>query len=345
MTDLSTSNLTNFWDGFQERFEEWNGSSDPCYDRNIWYFCTSRWYFSSDECKKYCVNNNYCSLYWTKQAKICCGTCDQTCSSMGESVRGECWTPITTKATTTTTTTTSTTKRPTTRTSTRITTRTTPTTPIDTTTSTTINSESYTKQPFRKSPFISLPIVAGLLLIFIVIYFLRRKIKLSLNMSTDNQSNDWIQPSITVNETETRPTAPSTDDDRSFDNDETNIQIVFPLDTHFPETTEPSAPLNDSLPAYETLNIERPPEYLEIFAKRQSQKQSSESGSSLECTICFEHVNVNRKWTAFVPCGHRICQPCSETISAPSGGPSRNTCPICRKSIKQYLILEGIYDE
>ena len=50
--------------------------------------------------------------------------------AMGESVRGECWTPITTKSTTTTTTTRipSTTEKPTTRTSTRTSSTTTTTT-------------------------------------------------------------------------------------------------------------------------------------------------------------------------------------------------------------------------
>ena len=170
-------------------------------------------------------------------------------------------------------------------------------------------------------------------------------------MSTNDRSNDSLRPAtgISVDENDTVPNAPATDDGTNFNDDETDEHIVLPLDTQFSETAEPTAPPNDSPPAYHsaygTLNIEKPPENLEIFAQRQSETHSSESGKNSECTICFEHVNVDRKWTAFVPCGHRICQPCSKTISAQSGGPSRNTCPICRKSIKQYLILEGIYDE
>ena len=353
MTDLSISDLTNYWNGFQERFEKWNrwnrwfgtdGSNDACSRLNINRFCNG-WsfttedgypglhfgYFPSDDCETYCVNNNYCRLYWTKQAKICCEKCDQTCTSMGESVVGECWTP--------TTTTTTTTRIPSTTTK----------NPVTTSSFTTTNGTSYTKQPFGKSPFISLPIVAGLLFIFIAIYLLRRRIKLSLNMSTGDRSDDSLRPSISVDENETMPNAPATDDETNVNEIETNIHIVSPLDTQFSETAEPTAPPNDSPPAYHsaygTLNIEKPPEYLEIFAKKQSETNNSVSGNNSECTICFEHVNVNRKWTAFVPCGHRICQPCSVTISAPSGGPCRNICPICRKSIKQYLILEGIYDE
>ena len=110
------------------------------------------------------------------------------------------------------------------------------------------------------------------------------------------------------------------------------------------------------------LNIRKQPEFLEIFDSLQCKTHQNhqleskmkhmtnkmeilESGLNSECTICFEHVNADRKWTAFVPCGHRICQPCSETISAPSRGRSQNTCPTCRKEIQQYLVLEGIYEE
>ena len=46
MTDLSKSALTNFWNGFQERFEEWNGSLDQyaCTHWNIKRFCNG-WTF------------------------------------------------------------------------------------------------------------------------------------------------------------------------------------------------------------------------------------------------------------------------------------------------------------
>ena len=109
-------------------------------------------------------------------------------------------------------------------------------------------------------------------------------------------------------------------------------------------------------------NFRKQPEFLEMYDSLQCKTNQNhqleskmkhmankmeilESGMNSECTICFEHVNADRKWTAFVPCGHRICQPCSETISAPSRGRSQNTCPTCRKGIEQYLVLEGIYEE
>ena len=260
MTDLSISDLTIFWNGFQEEFDDW-------YDDEYWYtkslycspnvierFCHFSNRFSFDECQTYCVNENYCSLYWTKQAKHCCNICYKTCTSMEESVRGKCWTPITTKSTTTTTTTRvpSTTKKTTTRTS-MTTTTTTTKNPLTTSSFTTTNGTLYTKQPFGKSPYISLPIVAGLLLCFIVIYLLRRRIKSSLNMSTRNRSND----SSLVYQAEIRPTAPSTDDDTSFNDNETNIQINPPLDTN----PKPNAPASDAPPSYDDCITISPPSY------------------------------------------------------------------------------------
>ena len=57
-----------------------------------------------------------------------------------------------------------------------------------------------------------------------------------------------------------------------------------------------------------------------------------------ECQICFDAVSVDRKWTAFVPCGHRICNECAEKIS------SACKCPHCRKNIIRFLVLQGIYE-
>ena len=109
-------------------------------------------------------------------------------------------------------------------------------------------------------------------------------------------------------------------------------------------------------------NFREQPEFLEMYDSLQCKTNQNhqlesklkhmankieilESEINSECTICFEHVNADRKWTAFVPCGHRICQPCSEKLSAPSRGHSKNTCPTCRNGIQQYLVLEGIYEE
>ena len=126
------------------------------------------------------------------------------------------------------------------------------------------------------------------------------------------------------------------------------------------EITTLNAELNNLKANYSSQNIRKRPEFLEIFDSLQCKTHQNhqleskmkhmankmeilESELNSECTICFEHVNADRKWTAFVPCGHRICQPCSETIA--SRGRSQNTCPTCRKRIQQYLVLEGIYEE
>ena len=254
MTDLSTSDLKNFWEGFQKEFDDWYYAPNGYYT-DIFYcatdlierFCRPNFYqdhFSSEECETYCVNDNYCSLYWTKQAKICCEkTCDQRCTSMGESVRGECSSTTTTSMTTTTTTTKN---------------------PVTTSTFPTTNETSYTKQPFGKSPLISVPIVAGLLFLFIVVYLLRRRFKSPLNMSTGDRSNDsvffdqMIQFFSSVYEAEIRPTAPSTDDDNSFTDNETNKQIIPSLETQ----PEPNAPSTDAPPSYDDCVSISPPKTL-----------------------------------------------------------------------------------
>ena len=36
-----------------------------------------------------------------------------------------------------------------------------------------------------------------------------------------------------------------------------------------------------------------------------------------ECPICFETVSLERKWTAFIPCGHRTCAECAQQRTRP----------------------------
>ena len=71
-------------------------------------------------------------------------------------------------------------------------------------------------------------------------------------MSTGDRSND-----SSVYEAEIRPTAPSTDDDNSFSDNETNIQIILPLDTE----PEPNAPSHDAPPSYDDCVTISPPSY------------------------------------------------------------------------------------
>ena len=71
-------------------------------------------------------------------------------------------------------------------------------------------------------------------------------------MSTRDRSND-----SSVYEAEIRPTAPSTDDDNSFSDNETNIQIIPPLETQ----PEPNAPSIDAPPSYDDCISISPPSY------------------------------------------------------------------------------------
>ena len=70
-----------------------------------------------------------------------------------------------------------------------------------------------------------------------------------------------------------------------------------------------------------------------------------------ECTICFEEVSANRKWTAFNPCGHRVCSDCADKFCNKTSAPrwpaiqntNRQKCPHCRQNVNSFLVLEGIY--
>ena len=64
-----------------------------------------------------------------------------------------------------------------------------------------------------------------------------------------------------------------------------------------------------------------------------------------ECPICFEETSIERKWTAFLPCGHRTCSECADKISALPRNTNRRKCPNCRENINCFLVLEGIYED
>ena len=63
-----------------------------------------------------------------------------------------------------------------------------------------------------------------------------------------------------------------------------------------------------------------------------------------DCPICFEDISLVRKWTAFLPCGHRTCSECADKISVLPRATNRRKCPNCRENINCFLVLEGIYD-
>ena len=63
-----------------------------------------------------------------------------------------------------------------------------------------------------------------------------------------------------------------------------------------------------------------------------------------ECPICFEPTSIERKWTAFLPCGHRTCSDCADKISTLPRNTNGRKCPNCRENINCFLVLEGIYE-
>ena len=73
-------------------------------------------------------------------------------------------------------------------------------------------------------------------------------------------------------------------------------------------------------------------------------KESKADTSADECPICFEKTSIERKWTAFLPCGHRTCSDCADKISSLPRSTNRRKCPNCRENINCFLVLEGIYE-
>ena len=73
-------------------------------------------------------------------------------------------------------------------------------------------------------------------------------------------------------------------------------------------------------------------------------KEAKTDASADECPICFEETSIERKWTAFLPCGHRTCSDCADKISALPRSTNRRKCPNCRENINCFLVLEGIYE-
>ena len=63
-----------------------------------------------------------------------------------------------------------------------------------------------------------------------------------------------------------------------------------------------------------------------------------------ECPICFEPISIDRKWTAFIPCGHRTCSECADKIAALPRSTNKRKCPNCRENIIGFLVLEGVYE-
>ena len=54
---------------------------------------------------------------------------------------------------------------------------------------------------------------------------------------------------------------------------------------------------------------------------------------SFRCTICFEVYTDARKPITLVPCGHDLCEGCSNRIAA---------CPQCRQRIISKVLSRGL---
>ena len=71
------------------------------------------------------------------------------------------------------------------------------------------------------------------------------------------------------------------------------------------------------------------------------EKENSRLREENECSICCEELKreSNKKWEAFVPCGHRFCSTCSRNICSGLSGHNQRVCPNCRTDVKQILTL------
>ena len=71
------------------------------------------------------------------------------------------------------------------------------------------------------------------------------------------------------------------------------------------------------------------------------EKENSRLREENECSICCEELKreSNKKWEAFVPCGHRFCSTCSRNICSSLSGHNQRVCPNCRTDVKQILTL------
>ena len=275
MSSPNVLELLDFWESFQDQYDDWYSTNyfmtadGPCLDDRIDRFCSLFYYntpllwnyFGEKDCETYC-EMKHCSLYWTKQAKICCAKCNQTCPTMGDRVRGSCRAPMVVPIPTQSSTTKSSTK-PTTKPTISSTTERTPV-PISTTTKTSSlyttissisNSSMYTKQPFGKSPWVSIPIGIGILFIFMALYQWHRK---RSRRSTENSYNDQNLP----NEFDLRPCAPPPDNEGRISDVETNIiSPEFDRNTTNYVASLENQPPNDPPPSYDDCVRIAPPSY------------------------------------------------------------------------------------
>ena len=76
-------------------------------------------------------------------------------------------------------------------------------------------------------------------------------------------------------------------------------------------------------------------------ANRTLEMENSSLREENECSICCEEVKreSDKKWEAFVPCGHRFCSTCARNICSGQNGHNQRVCPNCRTDIEQILTV------
>ena len=76
-------------------------------------------------------------------------------------------------------------------------------------------------------------------------------------------------------------------------------------------------------------------------ANRTLELENSSLREENECSICCEEVRreSDKKWEAFVPCGHRFCSTCARNICSGQNGHNQRVCPNCRTDIEQILTV------
>ena len=76
-------------------------------------------------------------------------------------------------------------------------------------------------------------------------------------------------------------------------------------------------------------------------ANRTLELENSSLREENECPICCEEVRreSDKKWEAFVPCGHRFCSTCARNICSGQNGHNQRVCPNCRTDIEQILTV------
>ena len=74
---------------------------------------------------------------------------------------------------------------------------------------------------------------------------------------------------------------------------------------------------------------------------RMLESENSRLREANECSICCEEVKPesNKKWEAFVPCGHRFCSKCSRNICSGLNGHNQRICPNCRTTVEKILTV------